>query len=192
MTDRQLTALIEKNADAGMRIAIDRYGDTVYAICANVLAGYGKEAIEEAWSDTFYKLWKYAGAFDESKGAGLKTYIDTIARNTALRLRSSGRHTAYAVSICEYETDDLADTGIDLENDFARKTAETAVTDAVLAMEEPARSIFIMRYYYCMPVKDIAEALALTAKQVEHSLRRKKQQLKDLLSERGITSHEAI
>jgi RNA polymerase sigma-70 factor (ECF subfamily) len=192
MTDKQLIALIAKNADSGLRTAIDLYGNNVYAVCRSVLSGCGSEAIEEAWSDTFFKLWKYAHNFDPDRDVTLKTYICTIARNASLRCRDKEKHVLGNTPFEVLETDDIIDNSIDVENDFVRGTIDNGIREAVKQMEEPEKSVFILRYFYFFKVKEIAEATRLTAKQVENLLSRKKQVLKDILYERGIFANEYL
>jgi RNA polymerase sigma-70 factor (ECF subfamily) len=192
MTDKQLITLISRDADSGLRVAIDVYGDNVYAVCRSVLSGYGSGAVEEAWSDTFFRLWKYAGKFDSNRGASLKTYICTIARNAALRRRGKEKASFTDASFEEFEADSIIDAGIDIENDFVRKQIENGICDAVQQMEEPEKSVFILRYYYFKKVKEVAEATGLTVRQVENLLSRRKQGLKAMLHERGILSNEDL
>jgi RNA polymerase sigma-70 factor (ECF subfamily) len=192
MTDKQLITLIAKNADSGLRIAIDIYGDNVYAICRSVLAGYGNEVVEEAWSDTFFRFWKYAHKFDFNKNVSLKTYICTIARNASIRRRGKEKRITDCVALDEYEADSIVDVSIDIENDFVRKTIENGICEAVQDLDEPEKSVFILRYYYFNTIKEIASKMELSAKQVENLLSRRKNALKKMLFERGILSHEDL
>ena len=59
MTDEKLIALIKKKPEQGIAAAIDLYGGAVRTICSSVLES--REDIEEAVSQVFYRLWKYAG-----------------------------------------------------------------------------------------------------------------------------------
>ena len=59
-------------------------------------------------------------------------------------------------------------------------------------MDEPDRSVFVLRYFYFFSVKDIALELDIDSKKVENILYRKKALLRKLLVERGITYNENI
>ena len=71
MTDEKLIALIKKKPEQGIAAAIDLYGGAVRTICSSVLEN--REDTEEAVSQVFYRLWKYAGNYN-GKGS-LKSYI---------------------------------------------------------------------------------------------------------------------
>lgn len=82
----------------------------------------------------------------------------------------------------------MIDLSVNIEDDFAKKQNEKVVHQAVASMDEPDRSIFILRFFYSNTVKDIANKLALKPKQVENSLFRKKESLKEALIEGGISN----
>lgn len=182
MTDKDLINLIQEDPERGIALAVDLYGGVVKAICYNILRGFNQDEIEEAWSEAFVKLWKNADKFDSNKKASLKTYVGTIARNVALDVRRKTNRVTYD----ELEEDSIIDLSVNIEDDYAKKQNEKVVHEAVDAMEEPDRSIFILRFFYLNTVKDIASKLAIKPKQVENSLFRKKEYLKDALIEGGV------
>ena len=73
-----------------------------------------------------------------------------------------------------------------LENEVEQKRCEAILHTCLEEMKEPDKSVFLYRYFYGYKVKDIAEMLLLSAKQVENILYRGKEQLRKDLSERGI------
>lgn len=172
MTDEKLIAFIKKKPEQGIAAAIDLYGGAVRTICSSVLEN--REDTEEAVSQVFYRLWKYAGNY--SGRGSLKSYIYGIARNAALD--------AAKTAPVEYEWDD-----IDIEtpeNVFMKKQQEQIIHRSVDEMDEPDRSIFILKYFCFFKNREIAEKLNLSLKQVENRLARNKEKLKAKLLERGI------
>lgn len=188
MKDKKLVEMIMKEPDRGITAAVDLYGGTVKAVCSSVLRGCKAEDVEEACSDTFVKLWKCAKQFDETRNASLKTYICTIARSVSLDLRRRKSEEAL-IDLSEY---DMADASVNLENDFSKKQCEEIIHQAIGEMEEPDRTIFILRYFYFYTVKEIAEKLELKPKQIENILYRRKEKLKKVLIERGVLYEEVI
>lgn len=63
---------------------------------------------------------------------------------------------------------------------------ERILHQTIEEMDEPARSIFILRYFYFEKVADIARQLGLPYKKVENILFREKSKLRRILTERGI------
>lgn len=182
MTDKELIKQIKKNPENGIASAIKTYGPNVKAVCCSILRTCTSEDIEEAFSDTFVKLWRSVDQFDERKNASLKTYIITIARNTALDyLRKKGRNPISDLG--DYDVIDLTDGP---EKKILSKQTEEKIHQAISEMGEPERTIFILRFFYCLPIKNIAEKLELKPKQVENILYKRKEKLREELIQKGV------
>ena len=119
--------------------------------------------------------------YSPSRGSSVKSWLYGIARKTALMHRRQKPL---------YESIPLEDaiTGTDsaAEDDFLLKEDERILHLTVGEMDEPARSIFILRYFYFEKVADIARRLDLPCKKVENILSREKKKLRSTLTERGI------
>ena len=63
--ERKIIKLLKKSPEDGIKMAIDVYGSAVNTICKNILINLNSEDIEEAISDTFFKLWKNVDNFKE-------------------------------------------------------------------------------------------------------------------------------
>ena len=63
--ERKIIKLLKKSPEDGIKMAIDIYGAAVNTICKNILINLNSEDIEEAISDTFFKLWKNVDNFKE-------------------------------------------------------------------------------------------------------------------------------
>ena len=73
-----------------------------------------------------------------------------------------------------------------MEDDYAKKINKHIIKETIENMEEPDKSIFILRYFYYEKVKDIAIRLNLSPKKVENCLFRGKSKLKKSLIDGGI------
>ena len=182
MTDTELIKLIQENPEQGIALAVDLYGSTVKAVTAGILRGFNNDEREEAWSDTFVKLWKNAAKFDPDKNASLKTYIGTIARTVSLDVLRKSRRCDHT----ELGEDNIIDLSVNVEDDYARKENNKIIHQTVDAMDEPDRTIFILRFFYAYSIKDIGEKLSLKPKKVENTLFRKKDKIKHALIEGGV------
>ncbi|WP_290457504.1 sigma factor [Romboutsia ilealis] len=58
---------MKKSPENGLSLALDIYGGAVKTICKNILSDYKNEDIEEAISDTFFKLWQNIDNFEQDK-----------------------------------------------------------------------------------------------------------------------------
>lgn len=180
--DKRLLSLLKRSPEKGLSLALDVYGPSVKTICKNILYDCSSEDIEEAISDTFLKLWKNVDKFKENKGTTLKSYIYSIARNTALDKRRQLKNNNLILSI---EEDSLG-ISVNMEDDYSRKINNEIIRKTIDSMDEPDKSIFILRYFYFEKIKDIAIRLNLTPKKVENCLYRNKKDLKKNLIDGGI------
>lgn len=180
--ERKIIKLLKKSPEDGIKMAIDVYGPAINTICKNILINLNSEDIEEAISDTFFKLWKNIDNFNHEKNKSLKSYIYAIARNTCFdKLKTSNSNT----SLFEIEENDLG-IDVDMEDEYSKLHNKKIIKTTLDNFKEPDRSIFILRYFYFEKVKVIASKLNLSEKKVENILYRSKTILKEELIKGGI------
>lgn len=180
--DKRILSLLKKSPEEGLSLALDTYGGSVKTICKNILYDCSSEDIEEAISDTFLKLWRNVDKFKKEKGTNLKSYIYAIARNTSLDKRRQLKNYNLILPLEE----DSLELSINMEDSYAKKINNSLIRKTINNMEEPDKSIFILRYFYFEKIKDISKRLDLTPKKVENCLYRGKEKLKKSLIEGGI------
>ncbi len=182
INEKQILKALKDTPGEGIAMALDTFGGPVKTICRNILFDCSQEDVEEAVADSFVELWKSIGRFRDDGEYSLKSYLYGIARHTALDKRRKLKKEAGTLPVEEL----IIEADIDLESDYARKLNESILHHSLSSMEEPIRSIFILRYFYFAKVADIAGRLGLTRKAVENHLYRGKSRLKLELTERGI------
>ena len=180
--DRKIIKLLKKSPEDGIKMVIDVYGSAVNTICKNILINLNSEDIEEAISDTFFKLWKNVDNFNVEKNKSLKSYIYAIARNTCFdKLKSFNCNT----SLFDVDENDLG-IDVNMEDEYSKLHNKKIIKTTLDNFKEPDRSIFILRYFYFEKVKVIASKLNLSEKKVENILYRSKTKLKEELRKGGI------
>ena len=183
MSDEELLQLIRVNPEQGVHEMMSAYGGAIGTICKNFLCDFPESDVEEAIADTFIHFWKKRESFVLKEGYCIKGYLYAIARNVARdKRRKAKREDIYSLEEVSF---DLADS-YDLESEVERRECETRLHESLAEMKEPDKSIFLYRYFYGYKVKDIAELLKISAKQVENILYRGKEKLRKDLMERGL------
>ena len=101
---------------------------------------------------------------------------------------SDGKKLCVGHSETDFEgvEDMMQDVSTDVEREFSRKHNERIVHEVIKEMEEPDRTIFILRFFYYETVKVIAETVHLKEDNVESRIRRGKKKLKAELLRRGV------
>ena len=181
MTDLQLTERMRSGDEAALQEIIKKYGRLVTGIASGIFES--DTDIEEIRSDTFFKLWRARHDIDTDRKS-LKNYICMIARSCISdKLRYMNRIKRQEV-IPKAEND----LGIELnyEDKEARELNRNTVIACISTMPSPDKQVFIDRYYFNMPVKDIAKHEHLSEKKVENILYRGRKRLKEALLKGGI------
>jgi len=192
-----------RTCDQQLYDALSHYGGLVRQICRNIL-GSRPEDVEDCFQETFFAFWQIVSGAELSPDVAINSqrdYLCGIARNKARsRLRS----------IVRRDPESSLESRATWSNNTTENTpgAEPAVEDediatlidnernahlieaAVLQLPDPARTIFILRYWYCEPIKAIAQQLGLSAKSVENTLCRGKKQLCEALAAQGLEHKE--
>lgn len=187
MDDEKLIHLIQLNPDKGIHQAMQLYGRAVNTICRSVLNGYEEGLVDEAVSDTFFKLWKNSGQFSVEKGTSLKSWLYSIARNTAIDVRRKNGYQMVSIND-ENEPELIAD--ISLENEIQKKELKQILHEVIELLGEPDNQVFLCKYFMCMKNKEIASRLQISEKKTENILYRGKAKLREMLTERGMTCYE--
>jgi len=115
------------------------------------------------------------------RGSSVKSYLYGIARKTALMIRR--RSPLREIIPLE---DAITGSALSAEDEFFTEEEERILHFAVAEMQEPARSVFILKYFYYEKNAVIARRLNLSCKKVENILFREKKKLCRILKERGI------
>jgi len=183
MEEKEIIRLMQENPEAGIHEAIICYGGAVETICRNFLYDRQEMDIEEAVADSFIKLWKAKDKLEMKNNKSLKCYLYEIARNTSI----DKRRTFKKPDIFPLEEVELIlRAPLNLEEDYVQKINENILHECIEETSEPDKSIFILRYFYGMKIKDIAKKMELSPKKVENILSRGKEKLEVALNERGI------
>ena len=184
MEDRQIIDLyFRRDEDAIVRTR-EKYGGYCHRIALNILAAH--EDAEECVSDTWLRAWN---AIPPSRPDPLRAFLGRITRNLALtRWRESraqkrgGGETALAFE----ELSDCLPGGAEPER-IAEANALADAVNAFLATLKPReRNVFLARYWYFAPLREIAARTGKSESAVKSSLFRTRQKLYDHLKKEGL------
>ena len=75
----------------------------------------------------------------------------------------------------------------DLEQAFEEREQARFIREAILAMKDPEREIFLRHYYYYQPITEISKEMGINASTVKMKLHRGRKVLKEKLIKGGYT-----
>lgn len=163
MDDKTIGILLKSNPQKGIQAMMEEYHGLVNTITNRILYFSPLDA-EECVADTFIQVWKNAEKVDFDRGT-LKGYLIYTARNLSINRYKKIKRTA-TIELFENELseeDDILDSLIN------RESVES-IRQIIMGMPEPKKEIITRRYFLFETVKEIAQKLNLSSKQVENHL----------------------
>lgn len=184
MTDEQIVALYWARSESALAATAEQYGSSCYAIAQRILAS--REDAEECVNDTWVRAWN---AIPPQKPVQLGAFLGRITRNLALnraeRAAAARRGGGQLPLILEELEDCLP----------APDRVEKAADDRALAgllnrfCEElplQKRRIFLQRYWYLCPIREVARKNGMSESAVKMTLLRTRNALRRYLEQEGI------
>ena len=185
MTDNEILSLMQETPPLGQRALFDKYYSYVYSIVNRILSGVGSpddadECVIDVFASVMMKLVP-------DEGCSLKSYVGTIARNTAISMRRSlAVKTGRNISADDEEMAEIPD-GENIEANSEKSETSELLLKKVSELGPPDSIIIIQKYYYDKSSKEIAEMVGLNAAAVRMRCGRAMKRLKKLLEADGIT-----
>ena len=174
MREAAMLRKIRAGDPAGLEGLMAAYLPYVSVIVWNILRGaMPPEDGEEVVSDVFLAAWDQAA---DLRAGHVKGWLGAVARNKARnKLRQAGKTLPLEENLLE-----LPDPSDPTEG-LTREEERVQVRQAVEALSEADREIFLRHYYYAQTVREIAEAMELKEPTVKTRLRRGREKLKAML-----------
>ena len=184
MDDEKIIELLFARDERALRLIEEKYGALCRYIASNILET--REDADECVSDVMLALWN---AIPPDRPYDLRAYIGKAVRNRALVIsrdtnawKRGGR-----ITVVGEEYLSILDDGTDLASDYEARRAGRIVSDFLRGIGEEQRDIFVMRYWFGMTYKAIAEQTNYSDGKVKMSLMRTRKKLAEELRKGGIT-----
>jgi len=182
MDDQQILEYFFRRDEHALTQTEQKYGKLCHSVAMNILGN--REDSEECVNDTYLQAWN---TIPPERPTLLGAYLCRITRNLAInryradrRDKRGGGQTALAL---EELSECVSDGAASLSDEVALRQAINAFLHA---LPDPARTVFVQRYWYVRPVADIAEELGMNESRVKMILHRTRNRLREHLSKEGI------
>lgn len=184
MDDGQIIDLYWARSETAISETANKYSKYCHTIAFNIL--HNNEDAEECVSDTYMRAW---GVMPPKRPNRLSTFLGKITRN--LSLNKYDKYTAEKRGFGQVPLalDELQDCIT------AAGSVEQAIEDAALVeifnrflatLPTDTRKVFMRRYWYLSPIKEIAEDYGFSESKVKMTLLRARNELKQILEKEGI------
>lgn len=185
MEDREIITLYFRRDERAIRETQDKYGRALGGIARNILGS--PEDAEECVNDCCFACWNAVPPKDPS--AYFYAFLAKITRSLSIdriRERSAEKRSAQFVEL----TDELLSCipcGESVEREIEDNEFAALLNRFLKALPEVKRTVFVKRYFYMDPVKQIAADLGMSESRVKMMLLRTREELKEKFTEEGYT-----
>lgn len=181
MSDKEIISLILRDTSQGMKVLIDRFSPTVYAVVSSRLSQIcSHDEVEACVNHVFTEFYFNIRKFDERK-CSIKTYLTVMARNKAVEeFRKHTRHIT-EVHVDSEEFVELPDN-MDIESMAENRMLEENLMRAIRSLGTPDSQIIIRKYFYAQTSKQIAQDIGMTDASVRKHISRALAKLRTMLN----------
>ena len=181
MEDNELIQLFTERKEQAITETAEKYGRYCMYIADNILPS--REDSEECINDAYVTLWN---TIPPQRPESLKGYLAKVLRNGALSMLRKLSAKKRGSGIVEEVIDELREAETDSPESITdAKLLGELINGFVESLEKQQRIIFVKRYWYLSPSKQIAKECDMSTAAVNMALHRLRQQLKKYLEQEG-------
>lgn len=183
MDDKNIIDLYFKRDEKAIKETKNKYENYLYTIAYQIL--FDREDSEECLNDTYLSAWN---SMPPERPRILKLFLGGINRNHAIdiyRKKSSQKRGGSIYKISLEELGQVASTEGNPVDEVEFKALVKALNDFLNSKDELNRDIFICRYYFFDPIKNISRFFNLKENAVKARLYRMREELKEFLIKEG-------
>jgi RNA polymerase sigma-70 factor (ECF subfamily) len=180
--DTKIIELYFSRDERAIEETAKKYGRYCHTIANNILNS--DPDAEECVNDTYLSAWN---SIPPTKPNRLASFLGRIVRNLALNryaFENAEKRRDGTLVLLEEIAEILADP--DGEDGGGESEIMTHINAFLATLDSESRKMFVRRYWYMSPVKDIARDLGATESRVKVTLMRTRNKLKKYLEEMGV------
>lgn len=185
MRDEDIIDLYFARNEYAIQVSMDCYGKYCSTIAGNILND--SSDVEEVVSDTWLHSWN---AIPPQRPAYLRLFFGRITRNLSLSLwrhQTADRRGSGQISLALEELSFCISGTGDPEIQLEAKRLARSISEFLKTEPQNSRIIFLRRYFYLEPTKQIALRLGVSDANVRMSLSRTRKRLKEHLEKEDFT-----
>lgn len=183
MEDHEIIERLFCRDDSALGELREKYGFRLQGLAGRFLRS--REDAEEAVSDAYLRAWN---TIPPSRPEHLFAYLAQLCRYAALEkvdYLTAGKRAATVVELTEELSQCIPDPGPERERE-GREIRE-ALNGFLAALDGEKRVMFLRRYWYGDPVRDVAARCGVGESKVKTTLFRLRKELKAYLEKEGIS-----
>ncbi len=178
MDDFEIIALYHSRTERAIHETASKYGTLLYCIAKDVLKSH--EDSEETVNDTYTGAWN---AMPPTRPQSLRAFLCRMARNLAITCYR--KHHAKKREGILVELSDLESGGDALDAAIDGNALTASIEQFLSSLPLDEQNLFVKRYFFALPLSDLALESESTVNQVSGRLFRLRKKLKKQLEQEG-------
>ena len=181
MEDLHIIELYWQRDESAIKASQTKYGGYCSTIANNIL--HSAEDTEECVNDTWFRAWN---TMPPEKPNRLAVFLGRITRNLAIdkyRRDKSQKYGGGQTALCFDELGECIGENSPIEDRVALKEL---LNIFLSELPDKNRDIFLLRYWYLMPIAEIAKRYNTSEGAVKKKLQRIREKLKAYLEKEGV------
>lgn len=184
MDDREIIELYYCRSERAVTEVSEKYGKYCRFIAENILRS--ELDSEECVNDALMRAWE---TIPPNRPNCLMTFLGKLTRNLALdklRHMTAEKRGGKEVPLVLDELAEFIPSGENVEKAADDMALAEALNGFLEELKPQQRTIFMLRYWYMLPVKEVAERLGLSEGKVKMQLMRLRRRLREVLEKEGL------
>lgn len=185
MEDDLIIQLFHERNETALSELSRKYGRHFVAIAERILCNH--EDAKDCVNDAYLKTWN---SIPPARPNVLKAFVGKIVKCVAvsmLRMSTAGKRGSGEIALVLDELGDCVSDGGSVEGEFENKQIVAEINKFLWKCSEFSRRVFVLRYWHCESISEIAERFGTTENKISVSLHRTRQRLKEHLAKEGYT-----
>lgn len=183
MEDERIVELYWLRDQTAIEKTEQKYGSYLTKVAYNILND--REDSQESVNDTYLSAWN---AMPPHKPQALCPFLSKLTRRISVSLLRKKQSLKRGAGVYEMSVEELGEClpgGNTTEQLFEGKALEKSIASFLRGIPEQSRNVFICRYFYMDPVKDVARYCGLTESNTKVLLHRTRAALREYLQKEG-------
>ena len=183
MEDSEIVKLLTERSEQAVAAVSQKYGRYCKKIALNILQN--NEDADECVNEALMKLWNSS---PPSTPDALQLFLARIVKSAAydkLRLSQREKRGGGEVALVFEELEEIISDTKSVEDTMERKEMMSSISRFLRKSKDNDRQVFVLRYWYCCGVPEIAKELGLKEENVYVILSRTRTKLREHLKKEG-------
>ncbi|MDO4292283.1 MAG: sigma-70 family RNA polymerase sigma factor [Eubacteriales bacterium] len=184
MEDEKIIGLYWARQEAAITETDRKYGNYCRSISLHILKS--PEDAEECVNDTWMRAWD---TIPPKRPDYLAAFLGRIVRNLSIsryRMNHAQKRGSGETELLLTELEECIPTAASVEDEVEGKETAAAINRFLEGLDLESRNIFVRRYFYADPVKEVAERYRVSESKVKSQLFRMRGRLREHLEREGI------